>query len=123
MIALIKRVTQARITVENEIVGAIDRVILALIGVQKGDTAASAERLLVRILTYRILPDPKERMNLSLRDIGGELLLDPQFTLAAETHKGTRPGFSTAAPPAEGERWFNHLVHQAHCSNLQIQTG
>src|SRR6201993_1870051 len=99
MISLIQRVTPAEVRVNGEVVGAIERGILALIGVRKGDDAAAADRLLERLLSYRIFPDAQDRMNLSRRDIDGGLLLVPQFTLAADTHKGTRAGFSTAAAP------------------------
>ena len=97
MIALIQRVSQAQVRVREELVGAIERGTLALIGVQRADTIASAERLLERLLAYRIFPDAEGRMNESLRSVGGGLLLVPQFTLAADTHKGTRAGFSSAA--------------------------
>jgi D-tyrosyl-tRNA(Tyr) deacylase len=123
MIALIQRVTEARVTVDGAIIGAIGRGILALIGVQKDDSEEQADRLLERLLGYRIFPDEQGRMNLSLRDIQGELLLVPQFTLAADTRKGTRPGFSTAAPPAKGERLFDHFVSQARESGLKLETG
>ena len=93
-------------TVDARTVGSIGRGILALIGVERGDDAAQAERLLERVLTYRIFDDDAGRMNLSLRDIGGGLLLVPQFTLAADTHKGTRPGFSTAAAPEVARALF-----------------
>lgn len=113
MIALIQRVAEARVEVGGETVGAIGRGILALIGVEKGDAEAQADRLLERLLGYRIFPDDAGKMNLSLRDVGGELLLVPQFTLAADTRSGMRPGFSTAAPPAEGERLFGYFVAKA----------
>jgi D-tyrosyl-tRNA(Tyr) deacylase len=124
MIALIQRVTEAGVTVDGENVGRISRGILALIGVQRGDDEARAERLLERLLGYRIFPDADGKMNLSLRDIGGELLLVPQFTLAADTDKGTRAGFSSAAPPDEGRRLFDYLVSEARRSpGLRIETG
>lgn len=123
MIALIQRVSEARVAIDGESVGAIGRGILAFVGVQKGDSEGSADRLLERVLGYRIFPDEAGRMNLSLRDIAGELLLVSQFTLAADTHTGTRAGFSTAAPPPEGERLFDYFVGQAHRSGLKIQTG
>ncbi len=97
--------------------GRIGRGILALIGVQRGDSEAQAEHLLRRLVGYRIFPDAGGRMNLSLRDVGAELLLVPQFTLAADTHKGTRPGFSTAAPPDEGARLFGYLFDLARQSD------
>ncbi len=110
MIALIQRVTRAEVTVDSETVGAIGRGILALVGVRRGDTTASADRLLERVLTYRIFPDEQGKMNLSLRDIRGELLLVSQFTLAADTHKGTRAGFSTAAAPEDARRLFDYFL-------------
>jgi D-tyrosyl-tRNA(Tyr) deacylase len=123
LIALIQRVSRARVTVGDRVVGAIGRGILALVGVRRGDDARSAERLLERMLTYRIFPDAEGRMNLSLRDIGGGLLLVPQFTLAADTRKGTRAGFSTAAPPEEARRLFEHLVALARIAHPQVETG
>ncbi len=123
MIALIQRVTQADVRVNDEIVGAIDRGILALIGVRKGDDAEAADRLLERMLAYRIFPDSQGRMNLSLTDIGGGLLLVPQFTLAAQTHKGTRPGFSTAAPPEVAKGLFDHILEKARASQASVAAG
>lgn len=117
MIALIQRVSQAQVTVESRTVGAIGRGILALIGVQRGDDTASADRLLERVLTYRIFSDEQGKMNLSLRDIGGELLLVSQFTLAADTQKGTRAGFSAAAAPDEARRLFDYFLDQARTSH------
>src|SRR5687767_6623217 len=102
MIALIQRVSQAEVIVEGQSIGAIGRGILALVGVQKGDSEERTDRLLERVLGYRIFPDAAGRMNLSVRDVQGELLLVSQFTLAADTQNGTRAGFSTAAPPDEG---------------------
>jgi D-tyrosyl-tRNA(Tyr) deacylase len=129
MIGLIQRVTRADVSVNGEVVGAIERGILALIGVRKGDDAAAAERLLERLLAYRIFPDAQGRMNLSLRDIGGGLLLVPQFTLAADTNKGTRAGFSTAAAPEVAQSLFAHLLEkarlleQARASQLIVSAG
>lgn len=123
MIALIQRVSRARVTVGDRVVGAIGRGILALVGVRRGDDARSAERLLERMLTYRIFPDAEGRMNLSLRDIGGGLLLVPQFTLAADTRKGTRASFSSAAPPEEGRRLFDYLVERARERLGKVGTG
>jgi D-tyrosyl-tRNA(Tyr) deacylase len=117
MIALIQRVSRAEVTVDSRTVGAIGRGILAFIGVQRGDDTASADRLLERVLTYRIFPDEQGKMNLSLRDIGGELLLVSQFTLAADTHKGTRAGFSPAAVPHEAQRLFDHFLERARGSH------
>ena len=110
MIGLLQRVTQASVTVEGAIMGAIGRGLLVLVGVQAGDTAAQGERLLERLVTYRVFADDTGRMNRSLEETGGGLLLVPQFTLAADTHKGTRPGFSTAAAPELGRERFAALV-------------
>jgi len=123
MIGLLQRVSEAKVEVDGETTGAIDRGLLVLLGVQKGDDEARADRLLQRLLSYRVFPDADDRMNLSLTDIGGGLLLVPQFTLAAETKKGTRPGFSSAAPPAEGERLFNYFVQQAGSVHPDLGTG
>lgn len=124
MIALIQRVTRADVRVNGEVVGAIERGTLALIGVRKGDDQAAADRLLERLLGYRIFPDAQGRMNLSLRDIpNGGLLLVPQFTLAADTQKGTRAGFSTAAPPELARALFNYLLGQAKASQVFVASG
>ncbi|MGH8209463.1 MAG: D-aminoacyl-tRNA deacylase [Steroidobacteraceae bacterium] len=124
MIGLIQRVTRADVRVNGEIVGAIERGVLALIGVRKGDDAAAADRLLERLLAYRIFPDAQGRMNRSLQDIAdGGLLLVPQFTLAADTQKGTRPGFSTAAEPANARGLFEHLLAQARASQVAVAAG
>jgi D-tyrosyl-tRNA(Tyr) deacylase len=120
MIALIQRVIRADVQVDNRVTGAIGTGILALVGVARGDSTQSAERLLERVLTYRIFPDAEGKMNLSLRDINGGLLLAPQFTLAADTQKGTRAGFSTAAAPDEARRLFDHLVEQARVSHASV---
>jgi D-tyrosyl-tRNA(Tyr) deacylase len=123
MIALIQRVSRAEVSVAGTAVGTIARGVLALIGVRRGDTEAAADRLLERIAGYRIFPDTEGRMNLSLRDVGGGLLLVPQFTLAADTRSGMRAGFSTAATPEEGRRLFDYLVTQARASLAMVATG
>lgn len=124
MIGLIQRVTRADVRVDGEIVGAIEGGILALIGVKRGDDTGAADRLLERLLTYRIFPDVQGRMNLSLLDIeGGGLLLVPQFTLAADTRKGTRAGFSTAADPADAHRLFTYLLERAQSSHVSVAAG
>jgi D-tyrosyl-tRNA(Tyr) deacylase len=111
------------VTVESRNVGAIGRGILALIGIEKGDTTACGERLLERVLTYRIFEDDAGRMNLSLRDIGAGLLLVPQFTLAADTHKGTRPGFSTAEDPERARTLFAQVLELARARHNEVATG
>jgi D-tyrosyl-tRNA(Tyr) deacylase len=123
MIGLLQRVSAAEVAVDGTIVGRIDRGLLVLVGVQKGDDDARAGRLLERLLGYRVFPDDAGRMNLSLTDIGGGLLLVPQFTLAADTRKGTRASFTSAAPPAEGERLFDLLVARARAAHPDVATG
>ncbi len=123
MIALVQRVTRASVRVAGEQVGAIDRGILALIGIAATDTDASAARLLDRLLSYRIFPDDAGRMNLDLRQIGGGLLLVPQFTLVADTARGTRPGFSRGAPPALAAALFAALIARAGATYPKVETG
>jgi D-tyrosyl-tRNA(Tyr) deacylase len=113
MIALLQRVSHAEVTVEGNSVGSIGRGLLVLVGVRPTDDEVSAKRLLARVLRYRVFPDGDGKMNLSLTQVGGQLLLVPQFTLAADTAKGLRPGFSTAAPPEQGRRLFEVLVQAA----------
>jgi D-aminoacyl-tRNA deacylase len=123
MIGLLQRVSRAHVDVSGETVGAIERGLVVLVGVQRGDTTARGERLLERLLGYRFFPDADERMNLSLRDIEGGLLLVPQFTLAADTRKGTRASFTSAAPPDEGKRLFDDLVARARATHPNVATG
>ena len=123
MIALIQRVSEAAVTVDARLVGRIGRGVLALIGVQRGDDAAGAARLLERVLTYRIFEDDAGRMNRSLADIAGGLMLVPQFTLAADTRKGTRAGFSGAEEPGRARALFEELVALARARHAQVATG
>ncbi|MGW8182491.1 MAG: D-aminoacyl-tRNA deacylase [Burkholderiales bacterium] len=123
MIGLIQRVTQARVEVDNTVIAEIGRGLLVLIGVEAGDSESRAERLLERVLDYRVFPDEEGRMNRSLRDIGGGLLLVPQFTLAADTRKGARPSFSSAAPPAAGRALFEHFAASARARHPEIACG
>ena len=109
--------------VDGAAVGAIGAGVLALIGVEKGDGESEARRLLERVLGYRIFPDGEGKMNRSLADVAGGLLLVPQFTLAADTQKGTRPSFSSAAAPAEGEASFDYLAGLARASHADVATG
>lgn len=120
MIGLIQRVTRARVSVAGEVTGEIGTGILLLLGVQKNDSEVTADRLLERVLGYRIFPDTEQRMNRSVTDIRGELLVVSQFTLAADTRKGTRPGFSPAAVPAEGERLYEYFLHQAGARGAEL---
>lgn len=123
MIALLQRVSEASVHVNGKLIGQIDKGILALIGVQRDDSESQADRLLQRILAYRIFPDENDRMNLNLRQAGGGLLLVPQFTLAADTNSGNRPSFTPAAPPAEGKRLFHYLAEQARTEIEPFGTG
>ena len=123
MIGLIQRVTEARVEVDNRTVAQIGRGILAFIGVEKQDESATARRLAQRIIQYRIFPDADGKMNLSLHDTDGELLLVPQFTLPADTRKGNRPSFSSAAPLETGQRLFRELADYARKAQITIRTG
>jgi D-tyrosyl-tRNA(Tyr) deacylase len=122
VIALVQRVTEADVSVSGQSVGAIGRGILALIGVERGDGEAEAQRLADKVLAYRIFPDAAGKMNLSLSDIGGELLAVPQFTLAADTNSGTRASFSAAAAPPDAERLFSYFVEILK-PKLRVATG
>ena len=123
MIALLQRVSEAAVSVAGETVGSVDRGLLALVAVEKGDGEAEAERLLQRILAYRVFPDERNRMNLSLSDVGGGLLLVPQFTLLADTSRGNRPSFSKAPDPAAGAGLFDHLVEFAGRQHRPVASG
>lgn len=124
MLSLIQRVTSATVTVEGEVVGTIEAGLLALVGLEPGDGEAQIARMAERLLGYRVFADEAGRMNRSLADTGGGLLLVSQFTLAADTRSGMRPSFTTAAPPAEAEQGFNRLVdicRQKHAG--RVETG
>jgi D-tyrosyl-tRNA(Tyr) deacylase len=111
------------VTVEGQRAGAIGRGLLVLIGVQRGDTEREADRLLERLLTYRVFADDEGRMNRSLQEVGGGLLLVSQFTLAADTRKGTRPGFSPAAEPELGRQLFEYVISKARERHSTVETG
>lgn len=124
MIALIQRVSRARVDVDGATVGAIGPGLLALVAVQPGDGEPQAARMLQRLLGYRVFGDEAGRMNRSLSDTGGGLLLVSQFTLAADTDSGMRPSFTTAAAPDQAERWFNRLVELARATHAAgVETG
>lgn len=123
MIGLIQRVQRAKVVVAGETTGEIGPGLLALVGVQRGDNQASARRLLEKVLSYRVFPDAEQRMNLSLNDTQGGLLLVPQFTLAADTGKGTRASFTPAAPPDEAQSLFTYLLEQARKSHHCVEAG
>ncbi len=123
MIALIQRVTNANVVVDAQVVGQINQGIVALIGVEKDDQKSNADRLLERLLGYRIFSDESDKMNLSISDVGGGLLLVPQFTLAADTRKGKRPSFSTAAPPEISKALFDYFLSQAQLQHSPVESG
>jgi D-tyrosyl-tRNA(Tyr) deacylase len=123
LIALLQRVTSAAVRVDHRTVGEIGAGLLVLVGVQRGDSEMGSERLLERLLGYRVFADERGKMNHSLQDTGGGLLLVPQFTLAADTSKGTRPGFSPAADPDNGRRLFDYLVATARRQHSVVETG
>lgn len=123
LIALLQRVTAAAVTIDGTAVGSIGRGLLAFIGIRPTDDGAAADRLLDRLLRYRVFGDAAAKMNLSLQDVGGGLLLVPQFTLAADTRHGLRPGFSTAAPPSQAAPLFDHLVTAARQRHHPVAAG
>ncbi len=123
MIALIQRVSSASVSVEGRQVGAIENGLLALIGIQREDDEARAKRLLEKLLAYRVFADEAGRMNRSLDDTGGGLLLVSQFTLAADTKKGSKPSFSPAAPPETARTLFDYLVALARSAHPDVSTG
>jgi D-tyrosyl-tRNA(Tyr) deacylase len=123
MIALLQRVSEASVRVDNEVTGQIGRGLLAFIGVEKDDSETQATRLIERVLSYRVFPDEEDKMNHSVADIQGGILLVPQFTLAADTNSGTRPSFSSAAPPAKGSLLFDYVVDQTRRLHAPVATG
>jgi D-tyrosyl-tRNA(Tyr) deacylase len=123
MIALLQRVTQSQVVVDDRTIGEIGSGLLVLVGVERGDSEPQADRLLDKLLAYRVFPDTNDRMNLSVQEALGGLLLVPQFTLAADTSKGNRPGFSSAAPPDEGRRLFAYFVERARSRHAPVATG
>jgi len=123
LIGLLQRVSRASVNVAGQTIAQIDAGLLVLVGVQKTDTQARADRLLQRLLGYRVFADEQDKMNLSLADTGGGLLLVPQFTLAADTRKGARPSFSSAAPPELGQQLFDYLLQQAREQHPDVEAG
>ncbi len=123
MIGLLQRVRQGRVSIDGKSVAEIGTGLVVLVGVEKGDEQNRADRLLQRLLGYRVFPDQQGRMNLSLSDVAGGLLLVPQFTLAADTRKGMRPGFSGAAEPKLGKELFSYLSQQAASRHDPVVCG
>ena len=123
MMSVIQRVKQARVEVDGRITGQIDQGLLALVCAERGDTEAEADKLLAKMLKLRIFSDAAGKMNKSLQDIGGGLLVVSQFTLAADTRGGNRPSFTAAATPDEGRRLYEYFVDQARLAHAQVQTG
>ena len=123
MIAVLQRVTRAHVEIAEQVVGSIGRGLLCLIAVERTDGEQQAMRLLDRMLGYRVFSDSEGKMNLSVTDVNGDLLLVPQFTLAADTHKGMRPSFSSAASPQTGRQLFENLVARARAHPIKVATG
>lgn len=124
MLGLIQRVSSASVSIDNAVVGNINQGLLLLLGIEKNDLETAADKLLQKILNYRVFADPEGKMNLSLQDIGGELLVVSQFTLAADTNKGLRPSFSAAASPEQAEELYDYFLTQAATAiKTQLQSG
>lgn len=123
MIALLQRVSQARVDVDGQTIGQIGPGLMVLLCAERADTERDADALLTRLLGYRVFSDAAGKMNRSLRDVGGGLLLVPQFTLAADTRSGTRPSFSPAAPPEHGRILFDYFLSRARQQHPQVESG
>lgn len=123
MIGLIQRVSMAKVEVNGTCVGSIDKGLLILLGVARDDDEAKAKRLVDRICSYRVFPDDDGKMNLNVQQVGGELLVVSQFTLVADTKKGTRPGFSRGASPEHGEHMYEYFVKLCREKGIKVQTG
>ena len=123
MIGLLQRVSRAKVEVGGAAVGAIGHGLMVLVGVERGDTVREGNRLIERLLGYRVFPDAEGKMNRSVADVGGGLLLVPQFTLPADTRKGARPSLSNAAPPDVGKHLFDHVVSRARAMHPIVETG
>jgi D-tyrosyl-tRNA(Tyr) deacylase len=123
LLALIQRVTEARVVIDGDTAGQIDRGILLLLGVEKHDEIGNIDKMVSKVLSYRIFPDAHGQMNLCLKDVDGGLLVVSQFTLAANTNKGLRPSFSSAAPPDVAERLYDEFVMRARTAHHSVETG
>jgi len=123
MKALIQRVSSSHVEVSGKVVGKINKGLLVFLGLEKQDSEVDADKMINKVLSYRVFPDENQKMNLSLNDISGDILLVSQFTLAADTKNGTRAGFSTAMPPAEAEILYNYFVEKTRVFNLKTECG
>ncbi|MAY69411.1 MAG: D-tyrosyl-tRNA(Tyr) deacylase [Porticoccaceae bacterium] len=123
MKALIQRVSSSQVEVEGNVVGKINKGLLVLIGIEKQDIEIDADKMINKVLSYRVFPDENQKMNLSLKDIKGDILVVSQFTLAADTKSGTRAGFSTAMPPNDAENLYNYFVEKIKAFNLKTECG
>lgn len=123
MLGLLQRVSQASVTVDGTVVGAINQGILLLLGIQKDDSQATADKLIDKLLAYRIFADAENKMNCNVQQIDGGILVVSQFTLAADTNKGLRPSFSSAAPPAQAQALYDYFVEQLKVKHSEVATG
>ena len=123
MKALLQRVSSSKVEVEGKVVGQISKGLLVFIGIEKQDDIMSSDKMVKKILSYRVFPDPDEKMNLSIRDINGELLIVSQFTLAADTKSGTRAGFSKAMLPTEAEKLYNYFLEKTQSMGAITESG
>ncbi len=123
MKALIQRVASSQVEVDGKTVGKIDKGLLVFLGLEKKDNELIVDKMMSKIISYRVFPDENQKMNLSLKDIKGDVLIISQFTLAADTKNGTRAGFSTALPPIEAESLYDYFIEKIKDSNLKIQSG
>lgn len=123
MKALIQRVSSSKVNVSGKSVGSIEKGLLVFLGLEKQDTSSMADKMINKIISYRVFPDQNQKMNLSLKDINGEILIISQFTLAADTNNGTRAGFSTAMPPLDAEGLYDYFVEETKNLSLRVQTG
>lgn len=123
MKALIQRVSSSQVKVDGKLVGSVEKGLLVFLGLEKQDTRLMADKMINKIISYRLFPDQNQKMNLSLKDINGEILIISQFTLAADTKNGTRAGFSTAMPPLDAESLYDFFVESTRSSDLKVETG
>ena len=123
MKALIQRVGSSEVKVDGKLVGSVEKGLLVFLGLEKQDKRSMADKMINKIISYRVFPDQNQKMNLSLKDINGEILIISQFTLAADTNNGTRAGFSTAMPPLDAEGLYDYFVEETKNLSLRVQTG